>query len=162
MDQERRISLQLSHQYQRFQKYVSRSSDLLHLEVRQVFDRQHPYQGYQMFFEWYQLLLLLVCNQGFHDFLKLWIVDQQDLFAYSLQDLFHFQLVCMVDLLCTCCYQLLYNELFDQLLHKGPKFERLVCLRLRYLGSWCRGFEVFHTQGSRWPMRGLRYLDQFR
>ena len=147
MDQGRRISLQLSHQYQRFQKYVSRSSGLLHLEVRPVFDRQHPYQGYQMFFELRLLLLELVCTPQYYGFLRLWIVALQDLFAYSLQELFHFQLVCMFDLLCTCYCQRLYSKLFDQLSHKEQKFERFVCLHLGYLGSWYHGFEVFHTQG---------------
>ena len=71
MDQGRKISLQLSHQYQRFQRYVLRSSGLLHLEVRQVFDRQHPYQGYQMFFELRLLLLELVCTPQYYGFLKL-------------------------------------------------------------------------------------------
>ena len=66
-----------------------------------------------------------------------------------MQELFHFQLVCMVDLLYTCYYQLPYSELFDQQLHKEPKFERLVCLHLRYLESWYHEFEVFRTQGSR-------------
>ena len=147
MDQGRRISLQLSLPYQRFQKYVSHSSGLLHLEVRPVFDQQHPYQGYLMFFELSLLLLELVCNPQYYGFLKLWIVDLQDQFEYSLQELFHFQLVCMVDLLCTCYCQQLYSKLFDQLSHKEQKFERLVYLHFRYLGSWYHEFEVFRTQG---------------
>ena len=147
MDQEHRILLQLNHLYPRFQRYVSRSSGLLHLEVRQVFVQQHLYQGYLKFFELYLLSQLPVCNQQHHGFLKLWIVDLQDLFACSLQELFHFQLVCMFVLLCTCCCQRLYSKLFDQLSHKEQKFERFVYLHLGYLGSWYHGFEVFHTQG---------------
>ena len=67
-----------------------------------------------MFFELYLLWQLQVCNRQHHDFLRLCIVALQDLFEYSLQELFLFQLVCMVDLLCTCCCQQLYSKLFDQ------------------------------------------------